>query len=61
MLKVPKVSVSSTALKALGDKALAGHRKFPAAPAGERQQQWHWTPKRLRQLDPQGGPTGKET
>lgn len=26
------VSMSTTVLKALKDKALAGHRKFPAAP-----------------------------
>lgn len=34
MLKVPKVSISITVLKALKDNVLARHRKFPAAPAG---------------------------
>lgn len=32
VLKVPMVSISITVLKALKDRALAGHRKFPAAP-----------------------------
>lgn len=32
VLKVPNVSISITVLKALKDRALAGHRKFPAAP-----------------------------
>lgn len=32
VLKVPRVSMSITVLKALKDRALAGHRKFPAAP-----------------------------
>lgn len=32
VLKVPSVSISITVLKALKDRALAGHRKFPAAP-----------------------------
>lgn len=32
VLKVPRVSISITVLKALKDRALAGHRKFPAAP-----------------------------
>lgn len=32
VLKVPMVSMSITVLKALKDRALAGHRKFPAAP-----------------------------
>lgn len=29
---MPMVSISITVLKALKDRALAGHRKFPAAP-----------------------------
>lgn len=29
---MPRVSISITVLKALKDRALAGHRKFPAAP-----------------------------
>ena len=41
--------MSITVLKALEDKALAGHRKFPAAPAGGRK-------RRSKQLHPQGGP-----
>lgn len=32
VLKVPSVSISITVLKALKDRELAGHRKFPAAP-----------------------------
>lgn len=42
VLKVPKVSMSITVLKALKDRALAGHRKFPAAPEAQGQAGQGW-------------------
>lgn len=42
VLKVPTVSMSITVLKALKDRALAGHRKFPAAPAPQGQSGQGW-------------------
>lgn len=42
VLKVPMVSISITVLKALKDRALAGHRKFPAAPEPQRQAGQGW-------------------
>lgn len=42
VLKVPKVSMSITVLKALKDRALAGHRKFPAAPEPQGQAGQGW-------------------
>lgn len=39
---MPKVSMSITVLKALKDRALAGHRKFPAAPEPQGQAGQGW-------------------
>ena len=47
-MKVPKVSMSITVLKALEDKALAGHKKFPAAPAGGRRQRVVLEPRAIK-------------
>lgn len=44
------VSMSTTVLKALKDKALAGHRKFPAAPGEEKGESWWVWPREDRAL-----------
>lgn len=61
-MNVPKVSMSITVLKALKDKELAGHRKFPAAPAGRKDTRMVQEPWAVRAYRLQDGTswTGKE-
>lgn len=61
-MNVPKASMSITVLKALKDNEPAGHRKFPAAPAGWKETQMAQDPwaGRAHRLQDGTSWTGKE-